>query len=1113
MAHRRALIIAPLYDGGFLPALTGTRLLVERLEPALKEHGGYDVRTLTGTVTQTGVRRALKDAFDTEGEVLVYFYGHGCLRDPGIAILATSDGQADSEGLPANEVTLFAQKSKAREVVLVLDCCHAGAALSTVGADELREEASQFIKTAGRAMLAGCSENQQGWEVKDESGRKLGAFSLHVLDGLTSKGVLPGHNHVTASSLSNYVLEAFRAWNQTPICLNHETGERKCVITSNLEVPIAKDATKKGPLKALLPAKQEPLRINLPFKPSTTFVGRNAELDYLKALLLDGGRPIAVSATIEGLGGIGKTELVLQLLYDADIAKSFSSIVWLDAAGPLPPQWASVAQRLGSKKVPGEAAEILSHVTRKLDDRGRSLVVLDNATDWESVRRFIPDGYPLLVTTRTKDFGGADFYHRELGNLSDDSARDFLIKLVPNLRTDPALPLLIQALGGHALAIELAGHHIKDMCSASEFLTQLRRNQVVFTGDVLEKTHYQATVDACLEITWNSLTTDASRLLWRKASLFAPTSAHRDLLQASFAPSMAGSEREMEMILYELGAIRHRRDSRRNSLVGAKSDFKAAYAELRGCHVLARVEGFNGERWAMHRLVRDFARKRLHKGEIPIHAFVLSFWLREPTLPIAPEIPHFVAAILDFAREGSAFRQEMRYERQISHRMGGLLFETSEMTRYFRDELGDPRAVVLMFEGLRDPNEDVRIAAIRLMEQVGPVSEVLDGLASALDDPDPAVRELASETLSRHGGARTIEVLVAATEGPNHRARFAAVTALGLMGAQAHAALRNVVNGPNVELKLEASTLLAEQGDATGARTVLSAIPSSKKFDHATQRQIEALALLMQKNGGDSELLEGLAALLGKQDEFIRELVVRSLGAIKDAKTVEVLEGVLAGGNSKAKAAAMKSLGLIGAKAHVALRKVADEGEQELKLEAAVLLAEQRDWSHASLVICSLNAELDRNTMMRRVRSLQGLKTGADSKWFCEVLTKLLATGSWVKDKETPFDIAVILADRGDLTGKQTAKEVFLKSLKSSSWQTRQNSAIRLGEMRATDGVGNLIEALSDSDRDVRREVAVALGKIGDPSAQVGLEKAAQADGDDQVKKAAANSLKSLKRK
>lgn len=1125
MAHRRALIVAPLYDGGFLPALAGTKLLVERLEPTLLNHGGYDVKTLTGPVTQIALRRAMEHAFDTEGEVLVYFYGHGCVRHPGVVMLATSDGQAYSEGIAANDFTLFAQQSKAREVVLILDCCHAGAALTLAGTNQLREEAAQFIRTAGRALLAACSENQQGWEVKDANGKKLGAFSLHVLDGLVAKGVLPGCNHVTASSLSNYVLEAFRAWNQTPVCLTHETGERKCIITSNLEPPRPKAPA----------SKKEPLRINLPFKPSTTFVGRSAELDYLKALLIDGSRPIAVSATIEGLGGIGKTELVLQLLYDADVSNAFASIVWLDAAGPLPPQWASAIQRLGENNAPSDAADILSLVTKQLEDRGRSLVVLDNATDWESVRRYIPDGYPLLVTTRTKDFGGTDFQHRELGNLSDESARDFLIQLVPTLRTDPALPFLIQALAGHALAIELAGYHIKDMCSAGEYLTQLRRNEVVFSRDALGKTHYQATVDACLEITWNSLKRDASRLLWRKASLFAPTSAHRDLLQASFAP-LGRDNWELQDLLHEMG---YKRD-RWEPPIGIKEDFNSAYAELRGCHVLARVEGFNGERWAMHRLVRDFARKRLQKGELVMHSLILSSWLRTPSLPLQPEVPHFVVAILDFAREGRGFDLSRRLDREIGHR-SPRFFESSYMVEFLRDQLDDPKAIVQMFEGLRDINEDVRIAAIRLMEQAGPTPEVLNGLASALNDPDPQVRQLASETLSKHGGTRTIEVLVAAIESPNPRARLAAVSALGLMGGQADAALRKVAQEADGELQLEAATLLAEHGDSSGASTVLAAIQTDT--NRHTNRHVRALRAVMANTGADTALLRGLAELLKSANAPLRDFVATELGQINDRKTVDVLAEVITEGNREATKAAVKALGLVGDKAHAVLRAVADKGgDPDSKIEAATLLAEQKDATRSTIVIGSIDVGLDEQSLVRRLNALRALKSETVESALRPVLKRTFAAMS-SKPEERRLHVALALAELGENDGIAVISSWLAKNYTPysgdeanralrlavalclppdvvrhvvaglKSWLLKDDAAKLLGNLRDRKFVPHLLEALTDKDNNVRKQVATVLGKIGDPAARIALEKVALEDGDADVRAAATKALKDLKPK
>jgi HEAT repeat protein len=1026
-------------------------------------------------------------------------------------------------------LTLFGQKSKAREVVLILDCCHAGGALTAVGSNELRQDAAEFIRTAGRAVLAGCRGDQKGWEVKDANAQRLGAFSFHILEGLLGNGVLPGRNHVTASSLGNYVIDSFQAWNQTPISLNQETGERRCIITSNLAIqsPAARTEKKVAEL----------LRTNLPFKPSTTFVGRSAELEYLKALLLDGSRPIAVSATIEGLGGIGKTELVLQLLFDPEISRSFASIVWLDAAGPLAPQWADTAKRLGCKKVPREAADILSLVSEKLNARGRSLIVLDNATDWKSVHSYIPEGMPLLVTTRASDFGGTDFLHRELGTLSDEAARGLLTKLVPTLVTDPALPHLIEALGGHALAIELAGYHIKDLCSATEYLERLRRNQADFSSDVVGKTHYQATVDACLEITWDGLTRDAARLLWKKASLFAPTSAHRDLLRIAFAGDLKGYGRDVEYLLYELGYESESIREREVFLLGSDSEFDSAYAELRGCHVLARVEGFNGERWAMHRLVRDFARKRLGKREIPVHTMLLANWLRKPSLPLTPEVPHFVAAILDFAREGRLFSQSARFERGITHRLGSELFATADMTRYFSDELNDPRAVVLMFEGLRDINEDVRIASIRLMEQVGPVPEVLDGLVSALDDPDPHVREIASTSLTQHGGTRTIEVLEAAIENANPRAQLAATNALALMGRKALPALRRVATGTDEVLKLEASILLAKEADGIGAKTILAAIQANPKQDLV--RRVQALEYLMMNSRADVDLVRGLASLIIDSSGSVRDLIIRTLGNIKDSKTVKVMEELIALQDDDGKAAAVQVLGLIGQKAHALLRKVSDSEDPKLSVEAATLLAEQKDGSRSGVVLGSIDPSLDEDVLIRRIRAIRSLDSANTNEALATLLIEILPGISANPKSERKLHAALNLAELGHDVGLKYLSSWLSKNYSSNaehtrrvlsavvqlsspadsvshivlglrSWSLRTDAAKLLGLLTGEEVVPELIKALSDKDPNVRKEVTMTLGRMRASSTHSIVAKLAQNDSDREVRRAANFALKAF---
>lgn len=68
------------------------------------------------------------------------------------------------------EVIATAITSNAREIVLILDCCHAGAAteVTNVTIAGLAEQAIQ----QGRVLLAGCASHQNGWEVKADDEQK-----------------------------------------------------------------------------------------------------------------------------------------------------------------------------------------------------------------------------------------------------------------------------------------------------------------------------------------------------------------------------------------------------------------------------------------------------------------------------------------------------------------------------------------------------------------------------------------------------------------------------------------------------------------------------------------------------------------------------------------------------------------------------------------------------------------------------------------------------------------------------------------------------------------------------------------------------------------------------
>lgn len=1028
MADRRALIIAPLYDGDWLTPLAGRPILLERLANCLQESGGYDVKSLGGVVTQENFRENVTRFFDSSGELLLYFYGHGCLGSADLGYFATSDAAPYREGVLMLEVGIFATKSPASEIVLVYDCCHAGAA-AAITSMTLDNLANHLASSFGRDLLAACASHQTGWETTNEEHKKLGAFSSHILEGLEGAARPRRSTKVRGTALGEYVTRKFHEWNQDPIVQCKETGTRHCVITSGFPEDPVSPEKKQG---------EEDARVfGVPFKPSRLFVGRSAELDGLVETLVDGNRPIAVSASLEGLGGIGKTELVLQLLYHPDILAAYDAIVWLDGAGPLAPQWEKLASEASIPLPAKRPKNFLKPLEKGLKELGHVLIVLDNAADWEPVSEWIPLELPLLVTTRTKDFGGNQFTHTELDVLSEEAALRFLTEMIPETEGDASLSKLVEEIGGHALALELAGWNMKYLgVSPAEYIERLKMH----TADsdfALSATRYGDTVDGCLALTWNSLCHDASRTLWRRASLFAPTSAHRDLLKVS---SLGDEESRHEMRHLQEKMQRHDEYDDPDSIEAGESfttiledpsEFDVGYAELRATHVLSRVEGYNGERWAMHRIVRDFGRARLRKSEIIFHGMALAEWLRHPTLPLRPEIPHIVATILDSARQ-QQFGERV-YAREQLHRSRRAfdLLGASYFLEFIRDELNDPKALTLILEGLTDVNEDVRIQSIRLLEDIGPIPEVFEALQSSLDDPDLRVRRRAGTTLAKHGGKKTVEILSKATRDPNLRVRLTAIEALGLMGKKAQTALKEALNSDDERVQVEASLLLCEQGQNDGVSFLLEKLQSVS--DRQQARIIEALG-----EARDTRSLDSLREMLPSIRHRVR--TIDALGKIGGDQAHDIVVKFLGDENDAVRCAAARSIDNIGS----------EDGISKI-VECLVGTKIEEDSSFPALV---------KEIAKKRKVSLPIVAQA-----------KLLKDHGW----EVRMQCAIQLGK----SKSSEAVEILLEALGDNDYDVRREVAKALGSIgdsRATERLKEISQ--NDSDDGVKKAAKKALKQI-----------------------------------
>ena len=129
------------------------------------------------------------------------------------------------------------------------------------------------------------------------------------------------------------------------------------------------------------------------------FTGRDGLLVAVREQLAAGDR--AVVQALQGMGGVGKTQLAVE--YAHRFASAYDLVWWVAAeqAGLIADQFAALAAELGCAG-PGAAAEVVRRaVLAALREGGRCLLVFDNAEHPEDVLGWLPGGGGhVLITSR-----------------------------------------------------------------------------------------------------------------------------------------------------------------------------------------------------------------------------------------------------------------------------------------------------------------------------------------------------------------------------------------------------------------------------------------------------------------------------------------------------------------------------------------------------------------------------------------------------------------------------------------------------------------------------------------------------------------------------------------
>jgi DNA-binding winged helix-turn-helix (wHTH) protein len=318
----------------------------------------------------------------------------------------------------------------------------------------------------------------------------------------------------------------------------------------------------------------------VPRHPSMHFLGRDAELSMLREFLGVGSR-LSLQASVEGLAGIGKTELALQLAYLVAADGRFTGgVFWLDAEiADLTPIWAdTIAEQLAVGG--GSPKDRCSQVLRRIEASGcPTLIVLDNVESWTPLSQPAPlpagPHVHLLVTTRRRNLAGSFFRHVDLGFLREPYDQE-LLERTRGRSGGPGLAELLRYCAGHALALELAGAFLATHPGETpeSYLKELEGGVERIEIGFADRVRYEHTLSHALRTVWNRAT-EREREAWWICSFFEPVPASR--AEATSAGVDLASLRRLE--------------------------------ELHLTHVGP------DQCWTMHRLTRDFAQKAVPPSE------------------------------------------------------------------------------------------------------------------------------------------------------------------------------------------------------------------------------------------------------------------------------------------------------------------------------------------------------------------------------------------------------------------------------------------------------------------------------------------------------------------
>ena len=215
---------------------------------------------------------------------------------------------------------------------------------------------------------------------------------------------------------------------------------------------------------------------NLPSR-NLNFSGRDGQLLTLHDNLHAGLTAVVLpTAAVHGLGGVGKTQLVLE--YAHRFASDYDVVWWISAEQPTSAAaaLAELARRLGIPEAANQD-EMVAGLFDLLRDQARWLLVYDNAESPAQLSGLLPPGGRghVLVTSRWSAWG-AQASPLELDVLVRAESIEFLRRRT-GTRDDQGLAALAELVGDLPLALEEAAAYLEETRESLDDYLELIRGR------------------------------------------------------------------------------------------------------------------------------------------------------------------------------------------------------------------------------------------------------------------------------------------------------------------------------------------------------------------------------------------------------------------------------------------------------------------------------------------------------------------------------------------------------------------------------------------------------------------------------------------------------------